>query len=72
MIGMILSETRQAVDSMKSTLQRAEAGMALADQAGVVVEQIRQGTNDAVQAVSMFANLLDASEVKSGAWQAQA
>jgi len=70
MIGMILSETRQAVDSMKSTLQRAEAGMALADQAGVVVEQIRQGTNDAVQAVSMFANLLDESEVKSGAWQA--
>ncbi|MDG9783301.1 methyl-accepting chemotaxis protein [Pseudomonas otitidis] len=70
MISMILNETRQAVESMKHTHHRAEAGIALADQAGAVIEQIRQGTNDAVQAVSMFANLLDESEVKTGAWQA--
>ncbi|WP_279814339.1 methyl-accepting chemotaxis protein [Metapseudomonas otitidis] len=69
MISMILNETRQAVESMKHTHHRAEAGIALADQAGAVIEQIRQGTNDAVQAVSMFANLLDESEVKTGAWQ---
>ncbi|KIV69783.1 Methyl-accepting chemotaxis protein [Pseudomonas sp. FeS53a] len=68
MIGMILSETRQAVESMKNTHLRAEAGMALADQAGTVIEQIRQGTNDAVRAVSMFASLMDESEVKTGTW----
>jgi methyl-accepting chemotaxis protein len=34
-----------------------------ADQAGSVILQIRSGTSDAVEAVSMFASKLDKSEV---------
>ena len=63
MIGMILSETRDAVASMSSTQEGAQRGVNLADQAGSVILQIRTSTSDAVQAVSMFASKLDESEV---------
>ncbi|KTC37490.1 chemotaxis protein [Pseudomonas sp. ABAC21] len=63
MIGMILSETRDAVSSMNSTQEGAQRGVNLADQAGSVILQIRTSTSDAVQAVSMFASKLDESEV---------
>ena len=63
MIGMILSETRDAVSSMNATQEGAQRGVNLADQAGSVILQIRTSTSDAVQAVSMFASKLDESEV---------
>ncbi len=59
MIGMILSETRNAVASMDATQEGAQRGVSLADQAGTVILQIRTGTSDAVQAVSMFASSHD-------------
>jgi len=55
MIGMIQSETLQAIDSMNGTRDRAAKGVDLADQAGTVILQIREGANQAVRAVSMFA-----------------
>ncbi|WP_207864219.1 PAS domain-containing methyl-accepting chemotaxis protein [Pseudomonas sp. 58(2021)] len=63
MIGKILSETRDAVASMNATQESAQRGVGLADQAGSVILQIRSGTSDAVEAVSMFASKLDESEV---------
>ncbi|MEK1942510.1 MAG: PAS domain-containing methyl-accepting chemotaxis protein [Pseudomonas sp.] len=63
MIGLILSETRDAVASMNATQEGAQRGVTLADQAGAVILQIRSGTSDAVEAVSMFASKLDESEV---------
>ncbi|AEV63067.1 methyl-accepting chemotaxis protein II [Pseudomonas ogarae] len=63
MIGMILSETREAVASMNVTHEGALRGVTLADQAGSVIVQIRNGTTDALDAVSMFASKLDESEV---------
>jgi methyl-accepting chemotaxis protein len=63
MIGRILNETQQAVASMESTQGRAVKGVELADQAGAVIVQIRDGASDAVEAVSMFASKLDESEV---------
>ncbi len=63
MIGMILSETRDAVASMNVTHEGALRGVTLADQAGSVIVQIRNGTTDALEAVSMFASKLDESEV---------
>lgn len=63
MIGLILSETRDAVASMSVTHEGALRGVTLADQAGSVIVQIRAGTTDALEAVSMFASKLDESEV---------
>jgi len=63
MIGKILSETRDAVASMNATQEGAQRGVSLADQAGLVILQIRSGTSDAVEAVSMFASKLDESDV---------
>ncbi len=63
MIGLILSETRDAVASMTVTQEGALRGVTLADQAGSVILQIRTGTSDALEAVSMFASKLDESEV---------
>ncbi|MGF6128567.1 methyl-accepting chemotaxis protein [Pseudomonas frederiksbergensis] len=56
MIGLILTETRQAIKSMDGTRDRAAEGVELANQAGTVILQIRDGASNAVQAVSMFAN----------------
>ncbi|MBC8997988.1 PAS domain-containing methyl-accepting chemotaxis protein [Pseudomonas sp. N40(2020)] len=56
MIGLIQTETRQAIKSMDGTRDRAAQGVELADQAGTVILQIRDGASEAVQAVSMFAN----------------
>jgi len=56
MIDMIQNETLQAIKSMQGTRDRASKGVGLADEAGTVILQIRDGTNEAVQAVSMFAN----------------
>jgi len=55
MIGLIQSETRQAIKSMEGTRGRAAQGVELADQAGTVILQIRDGASEAVDAVSMFA-----------------
>ncbi|ROL73108.1 chemotaxis protein [Pseudomonas protegens] len=60
MIDMIQNETQQAIKSMDGTRERAAKGVQLADQAGTVILQIRDGASDAVQAVSMFANERDA------------
>ncbi len=56
MISLIQSETRQAIKSMEGTRGRAAQGVELADQAGTVILQIRDGASEAVDAVSMFAN----------------
>ena len=56
MIGLIQSETRQAIKSMDGTRDRAAQGVDLANQAGTVILQIRDGASHAVEAVSMFAN----------------
>ncbi|AUG03698.1 chemotaxis protein [Pseudomonas sp. 09C 129] len=56
MIDMIQHETQQAIKSMDGTRDRAAKGVDLADQAGTVILQIRDGASEAVQAVSMFAN----------------
>jgi methyl-accepting chemotaxis protein len=56
MIAMIQDETRQAIESMDSTRDRAALGVDLANRAGTVILQIREGTTEAVQAVSAFAN----------------
>ena len=55
MIAMIQDETRQAINSMDGTRDRAAVGVDLANRAGTVILQIRQGTSEAVQAVSAFA-----------------
>jgi methyl-accepting chemotaxis protein len=55
MIGKIQSETQQAIDSMDNTRSSATKGVDLADQAGSVIVQISQGTNNAVDAVRIFA-----------------
>lgn len=55
MIDMIQNETQQAIKSMDGTRERAAKGVQLANQAGTVILQIRDGASDAVQAVSMFA-----------------
>lgn len=62
MIGTILSETRDAVESMQSTQNCAKRGVALADEAGLVIEKIQRSTSDAVKAVSAFASEFDQSE----------
>lgn len=62
MIGKILAETREAVASMDATQEGANRGVTLADQAGQVIVQIRDGASDAVEAVSMFANRMDEAE----------
>lgn len=56
MIAMIQDETRQAIESMDGTRDRAAQGVDLANRAGTVILQIREGTTEAVQAVSAFAN----------------
>ncbi len=56
MIAMIQTETRHAIDSMDGTRDRAALGVDLANRAGAVILQIREGTSEAVQAVSAFAN----------------
>jgi methyl-accepting chemotaxis protein len=55
MIQLIQSETREAIDSMDNTRTNATKGVDLADQAGLVIVQISAGTNNAVDAVRMFA-----------------
>ncbi|KPB75127.1 Methyl-accepting chemotaxis protein [Pseudomonas cannabina pv. alisalensis] len=62
MIGKILAETRDAVASMSATQEGANRGVMLADQAGQVIVQIRDGASDAVEAVNMFANRMDEAE----------
>ena len=56
MIALIQAETRQAITSMDGTRDRAALGVELANRAGAVIVQIREGTGEAVQAVSAFAN----------------
>jgi methyl-accepting chemotaxis protein len=55
MIQMIQSETQQAIVSMDNTRSNAAKGVDLADQAGSAIVLISDGTNDAVDAVRMFA-----------------
>ncbi len=62
-IGKILAETRDAVASMHVTQEGAQRGVTLADQAGSVILQIRSGTSDAVEAVSMFASKMEESDI---------
>ncbi|WP_445261111.1 methyl-accepting chemotaxis protein [Pseudomonas sp. RA_15y_Pfl1_P12] len=52
MIAMIQNETRQAIHSMDGTRDRAAQGVDLANRAGTVILQIREGTSKAVQAVT--------------------
>jgi methyl-accepting chemotaxis protein len=64
LIGQILQETREAVASMDQTQQVANHGVELADQAGAVIVQIRDGASGAVEAVSRFAAAQESTEHK--------
>lgn len=66
MISKVVSETRDAVVSMNTTREGARRVVALADQAGDVMTQIRSGAHDALQAVSMFASKLDETDAING------
>lgn len=55
MIQLIQTETRQAIVSMDHTRNNAAKGVDLADQAGSAIVQISNGTNEAVEAVRIFA-----------------
>ena len=55
MINKIQEGTNGAITSMSQCLQQAEHGKSLANQAEHVIGEIRQGTQEAVDAVSMFA-----------------
>jgi methyl-accepting chemotaxis protein len=55
MVNMIQTETSLAIASMDGTRLRATTGVDLADQAGTVIQQIRNGADDAVQAVNSLA-----------------
>ncbi|SQF97753.1 biofilm dispersion protein BdlA [Paucimonas lemoignei] len=55
MIGVIQTETQQAITSMDATRSNASKGVDLADQAGSVIVKISEGTNNAVNAVRVFA-----------------
>ncbi len=55
LIGQILKETREAVASMNLTQEVADNGVGLADKAGAMIIDIRDGASSAVEAVSMFA-----------------
>ncbi|RON67165.1 chemotaxis protein [Pseudomonas fluorescens] len=57
MIQMIQIETKQAIESMDNTRNSAAKGVDLADQAGSVIVQISNGTNEALEAVKVFAAL---------------
>ena len=59
MVGMIVAETQQSVASMNDTHSRAAKGVELADQAGAVIVEIRNGASNAVHAVSVFASQAD-------------
>jgi methyl-accepting chemotaxis protein len=56
MVESIQRETRQTITSMGATRERAGNSVQLADQAADVILKIFEGTGQAVQAVSMFAN----------------
>lgn len=55
MIQVIQTKTQQAIVSMDNTRTNATKGVELADQAGSAIVLISDGTNNAVDAVRMFA-----------------
>ncbi|AJQ93279.1 methyl-accepting chemotaxis protein [Gynuella sunshinyii] len=59
MIEKMQSGTDTAIKSMNSCQNQAQHGVDLATQAGAVIIQIRDGAKDAVEAVSMFADVMD-------------
>ncbi|WP_370292627.1 methyl-accepting chemotaxis protein [Thalassolituus sp.] len=58
MISKMQAGTVKAVDSMEACREQAGHGMALANKAGEVILEIRDGTRKAVSAVSIFADAL--------------
>ncbi|WP_428243330.1 methyl-accepting chemotaxis protein [Gynuella sp.] len=59
MIEKMQSGTDTAIKSMNLCQDQAQHGVDLATQAGSVILQIRDGAKDAVEAVSMFADVMD-------------
>jgi methyl-accepting chemotaxis protein len=55
MIGMIQTQTQHAITSMDNTRTNALKGVDLANQAGLVIVRISEGTSNAVNAVKVFA-----------------
>lgn len=58
MIGKMQTGTMKAVESMEACRDQAGHGMDLANRAGDVILEIREGTRKAVSAVSIFADAL--------------
>jgi methyl-accepting chemotaxis protein len=56
MINKMQSGTANAITSMNTCQSQAEHGMDLANKAGEVILEIRAGTKDAVNSVSIFAD----------------
>ncbi|MFP6846956.1 MAG: PAS domain-containing methyl-accepting chemotaxis protein [Thalassolituus sp.] len=62
MIGKIQAGTNSAITSMTACKSQASHGLDLAQQAGAVILQIRAGTKDAVDAVSIFAEVIESQK----------
>ena len=58
MIGKIQTGTSSAVESMNECQKQAENSMSLAQKAGEVIIRVREGTQNAVNAVSIFSKAL--------------
>ncbi|MEE2748924.1 MAG: PAS domain-containing methyl-accepting chemotaxis protein [Pseudomonadota bacterium] len=58
MINKMQSGTSKAIESMESCQTQAGQGVALATRAGEVILEIREGTREAVNAVSIFSDSL--------------
>ncbi|MDF1763288.1 MAG: methyl-accepting chemotaxis protein [Oleibacter sp.] len=58
MIGKIQTGTSTAIDSMNECQKQAENSMSLAQEAGAVIVKVREGTQNAVSAVSIFSTAL--------------
>ena len=59
MIENFVSGTESAIASMTSCQEQARRGVDLAGQAGAAIVQIRDGSKEAVKAVSVFADAID-------------
>lgn len=58
MIGKIQTGTSSAIESMNECQKQAENSMSLAQKAGEVIVRVREGTQNAVNAVSIFSKAL--------------
>ena len=66
MIEKIQNGTEVSIQQMNLCQSQAQRGVGLAQEAGKVILKIRDGSREAVQAVSVFVNAIDGKAKKSG------